>query len=78
MKTIRTASICHGDYDRSQRGHKRIKLELIKTESGYEWFTDAGEDCCIGPCKTVREAEEQAISAWSCWEWDFRNDWRAK
>lgn len=76
-KPIRVASICHNEDDRNDPKHRRVRLELTKVpEGGYVWHTEAGEDCCIGECKTVYDAEIAALQAWGADVWDLRATWR--
>lgn len=75
-KPIRVATICHNEDDSNDPKHRRVRLELTKTEEGYVWHTEAGEDCCIGACKTVYDAEIAALQAWGADVWDLRATWR--
>lgn len=75
-KPIRVATICHNDDDRNDPNHRRVRLELTKSEEGYVWHTETGEDCCIGACKTVYDAEIAALQAWGADVWDLRATWR--
>lgn len=74
MKAIRTATICHSQDDYTKKGHKRVKLDLLKTDRGYEWFCD-GEGTESGYYDTVREAEQAAKSAWGGEVWAFKAKW---
>lgn len=75
-KPIRVATICHNEDYRENPAHRRVRLELTKQAGGYVWHTEAGEDCCIGACKTVYDAEIAALQAWGADVWDFRASWR--
>ena len=75
IRPIRVASICHNGDDYRDPLHRRVRLELQKDTDGYVWRTDDGMDCCIGACRTVREAEEAAAHAWGAAEWALRATW---
>lgn len=75
-RPIIVASICHGDDDRSNPTHRRVRIELHKDADGkYVWRTAAGEDCCIAPQRSVRDAMIAAVQAWGADVWDLRGKW---
>jgi len=75
MKPIRVATICHNEDTHTTPGHRRVRLELYRRESGYVWTTSDGEDPELGIFQTIDEAEEAAQSAWSYPSWDLRASW---
>jgi hypothetical protein len=78
-KPLRIATICHNNDDHRDPSHRRVRLELTKDFSGgYVWHTDDGEDCCIGACKSVYDAEIAALQAWGAPVWDLRATWHQR
>lgn len=81
-RPIRVATIYHNDDNPEDKSHRRIRLELVKTNgkyiSGYIWRTVDGEEAGnMGTHKTVYEAEAAALEAWGGSEWDLRATWKS-
>ena len=75
-RNIRTASICHNEDTATDTGARRVRLQLRRVAGGgYEWATEYDEDCNIGVCRTVADAEQAALHAWGAEIWDFRATW---
>lgn len=77
-KPIRVATICHNEDDHKTPNHRRVRLELHKTNGEYRWFNDAGQECGIADAQTVYDAEINAIQAWGADIWDFQAKWWRK
>ena len=74
---IRVATICHNADDRNEKGHRRVRLELTKTDDGYMWCDEDGEEAGnMGAHKTVLDAENAALQVWGGEVWDLRATWR--
>jgi hypothetical protein len=70
MRPSRVATINHND-----GSGRRVRIELIKTESGYNWQSADGEDAGLPISDTIAEAEADAIAAWGADIWDLRAKW---
>jgi hypothetical protein len=75
-KAIRVFTICHSDDDHNDKNHRRVRVELQKSDVGYQWYADNGEtDCGIGKFQTVADAEDAALHVWGSEVWAMKASW---
>ena len=76
MRPIRVATICHNEDDHKDPNHRRVRLELHRTNYEYRWFDEEGQECGIHDSQTIYGAEIAALQAWGDAAWDLRAKWR--